>query len=305
MLPTILIIIAVVVMVVVWLACPTGRRAVRQAFNAPVLTLPALGIWAFVLLISNVDLGALNEVFFQGSIMTVTIGLSVSLLAQMAAHILATTLLLYLMSRRLPELTPAPFARLLVSVAILLVVVWIWMFFVIGLMGVIGVTSMGMMLGVILPVMAVAYFTVNMILAPLAATLVKNAGSLGPALSDALRVLKMRKAPRLWPTVTVRLLMAGFVTVVILYAYTTTQSEGSTRHTDTRTAWNFSVNTHCVLNITVDNSWPGKVYAELREKSNPTVVHAVGLITALLATLFMVAIAQISARALTSSQPVP
>lgn len=275
------------ILAALWFRRPAGIAALRFATLNPIVFLPPLAVLAAMIGLTEADLGDLDRPFWNIKFSAIHLKISVTLLLQFAAHAAGSTWLLWLLSCRIPGLPPLHFGRALLSITLVLFLAWTAMFALIALAVEMGVRGYPDVIFLVVLPMAVAFFLLNLAVAPLASTLALARGRLLPALSPAFARLRSGGWRRYAAPVFLRLLLTGAVVIVWLDGYVV-------RHTPTQKTLNafaLNVKASCLLNLSVDNEWYDDLVEATESKYDRPTHYALGGLTACLSALFLCAFA--------------
>lgn len=305
MAPLILVLLLIAIPLAVWLSCGPGREALGIIRQWPSLLAPALLLWFGATLLDELSSDSMNKVLFRWHYESINVAPDAVLLLKMLLHAVCAAFLFWLLSSRGDPSRRPPFGRLLLGTAALLLGVWTAMFLaLVPILAMVKPLSTGHLNYLTPFAVLVVFLPMNIAVAPLAALLLEHHGRPITAFLASLSLLARGRWRRWLPTVGLHFLVIGGFTLIWLDDYTktirnerTTDTEGGGIRVSFNNEWesydafDLSANTRCVLNLTLDNEWIDEFYEAIEEEVPPHVSYATGLVTALLATVFITAYA--------------
>jgi hypothetical protein len=283
MLPTIVIVLAVLAAFGAWLVGATGSRAARLCFRNPRLIAPAAVLLGLELLLGVLPAG-LAAPFFQQNVLGMGLGLSVPFLVSIAANILCLAWLIRDLAQVLHG-RPFAFGRFVAPVFAVSVLGWVAILGSLALVMAVGAGAGGVFVPVIIA-WGLGLFWLNSRMAPFVAALPVAGGGVKAIRAEMAE--GFRAAPgRFRLAVAVHLLVLGLVTFVWLDGYTTQDAAGEHVHDAT----NFTVHGQYVLSLTLDSGWPDAIATSVDATVPAALELVLRLFMALLGTIFIAAYA--------------
>ncbi|GEM_PF-6326455 len=292
----------------VWSRASTGQGAWRACLRHPVVFLPAASVWAFTWLIDDLDLGDLEKPFLNVNSSGIRLAISVCLLLLMAAHVVALSWVLHLVQGRMRGRPAQSIREMLPVSALSMAGLWCVLFAL--LIPVTPIIAVRQLTWPALFVLAVLYVGVNLLAATMLSRWPARCSEVGVSLRQSALWLRAGGYRRLLPTVALHCVLIGVATLVWLDGYTkvvTKRTGGFSWSTETTTfdKFNFSVHAEGVLGLTVRNPWPRAVADGVEEPLPKPLRLSLGLLTALLSVVFLVAYSRVDGTAPPLASPIP